>query len=204
MLLQVAGRQSVLPSHWRRPQPGLKRCLHLLRVIPGETQKRGVMTPARILHMPSFRGETALDEAVRPRARDRARMSRLRLHLSATPEEIPFARAAITRLCEHLEIADEVAERIRLAITEACSNCVLHAYDDGDGTATYVLDARVEQRALRVVVSDRGAGVPNARPNVLSSLGFGLRLIRELADSSDVSARPGGGTRVVMRFVLRP
>jgi anti-sigma regulatory factor (Ser/Thr protein kinase) len=131
-------------------------------------------------------------------------MSRLRLHLAATPEEVPFARAAITRLCEHLEIDDEVADRIRLAITEACSNCVLHAYDAGADAATYVLDARVERHALRVVVSDRGVGVRGAQPNVLDSLGFGLSLIRELADSSDISERPGGGTRVVMRFALHP
>ena len=131
-------------------------------------------------------------------------MSRLRLHLSATPEEVPFARAAITRLCEHLDIDGELTERIRLAITEACTNCVLHAYAEGADGATYVLDARTEGRALRVVVCDRGVGVRNAQPNLLASLGFGLNLIKELADSSDISARPGGGTRVVMRFAMHP
>jgi anti-sigma regulatory factor (Ser/Thr protein kinase) len=173
------------------------------------------MAPGRITDELSVRGgaprvpgghqraTALLREAVRPWGRDGARGSRLRLHLFATPEEVPFARAAITRLCEHLEIDDELAERIRLAITEACSNCVLHAYDEGADTATYVLDARVERGALRVVVSDRGAGVPNARPNAAGSLGFGLRLIHDLSDSSDISARPGGGTRVVMRFAMQ-
>jgi serine/threonine-protein kinase RsbW len=134
-------------------------------------------------------------------------MSRLRLHLSATPEEVPFARAAITRLCEHLEIADELAERIRLAVTEACTNCVLHAYEestDAESThaATYVLDARLDEGVMRVVVCDRGVGVGNDRPGEHDGLGFGLAMIQELADSSDVSPRPGGGTRVVMRFAL--
>jgi anti-sigma regulatory factor (Ser/Thr protein kinase) len=129
-------------------------------------------------------------------------MSRLRLHLSATPEEIPFARAAITRLCEHLEIDDERTTRIRLAITEACTNCVLHAYDENADSATYVLDARVERHALRVVVCDRGVGIPNLRPDTPSSLGFGLTLIEALADSTDISPRPGGGMRVLMRFAM--
>jgi anti-sigma regulatory factor (Ser/Thr protein kinase) len=129
-------------------------------------------------------------------------MSRLRLRLSASPEEVPFARAAITRLCEHLEIGDEQTDRIRLAVTEACSNCVLHAYDERADTDTYVLDARVDQHALRVTICDSGVGLHNARVNTHPSLGCGLHLIQGLADSADVSSRPSGGTRVVMRFAM--
>jgi stage II sporulation protein AB (anti-sigma F factor) len=126
----------------------------------------------------------------------------LRLYLSATPEEVPFARAAITRLCEHLEIGDELTERIRLAVTEACTNCVLHAYATSADAATYVLDARIDQHVMRVVVCDRGLGVHSVRPRERDSAGLGLGLIEELADSSYVSPRRGGGTRVVMRFRL--
>jgi stage II sporulation protein AB (anti-sigma F factor) len=140
--------------------------------------------------------------AARLRVRDCARMSRLRLRLSASPEEVPFARAAITRLCEHLEIDDEQTERIRLAVTEACSNCVLHAYAERADGETYVLDARVDLHALRVTVCDSGIGVHNARPNIHPSLGYGLTLIQTLADSAEVSTRPSGGTRVVMRFAM--
>jgi anti-sigma regulatory factor (Ser/Thr protein kinase) len=136
------------------------------------------------------------------RVRDRARMSRLRLRLSASADEVPFARAAITRLCEHLEIEDEQTERIRLAVTEACTNCVLHAYGDGPDTCTYLLDARVDQQALRVTVCDSGVGIHNARGNTRPSLGHGLHLIQSLADSAQVSSRPGGGTRVVMLFAM--
>jgi anti-sigma regulatory factor (Ser/Thr protein kinase) len=148
------------------------------------------------------RDDASLHVALRPRLRERARMSRLRLDLSATAEEVPFARAAITRLCEHLEIDDALTERIRLAVTEACTNCVLHAYDERVEPATYVLDARVDEHALRVVVCDRGLGIHNGRPSEHDNPGLGLGLIEQLADSSDVSARPGGGTRVVMRFAL--
>jgi anti-sigma regulatory factor (Ser/Thr protein kinase) len=140
---------------------------------------------------------------VRRRARDRSRMLRLRLHLSATPGDVPFARAAITRLCEHLEIDDELTERIRLAVTEACSNCVLHAYGGRSDTAMYVLDARVDQKALRVSVCDSGVGVHNSPPSKHDNPGLGLGLIEKLADTSHVSSRPSGGTRVVMRFAMR-
>jgi serine/threonine-protein kinase RsbW len=127
-------------------------------------------------------------------------MSRLRLHLSTAREEIPFARAAITRVCEHLDIGDRLTEDIRLAVTEACANCAIHAYDDSVESPTYVLDADVERGVLRIVVSDRGMGIHESRANKEPSTGLGLSMIEQLADSSSVSARPGGGTRVVMRF----
>jgi anti-sigma regulatory factor (Ser/Thr protein kinase) len=129
-------------------------------------------------------------------------MSRLRLHLSATREEVPFARAAITRLCEHLEIGDRLTEDIRLAVTEACGNCAIHAYDDSAESPTYILDARVEQRVLRIVVNDRGMGIHKSQAHKARSAGHGLHMIEQLADSSSVSARPGGGTCVVMLFPL--
>ncbi|MDX6619045.1 MAG: serine/threonine-protein kinase RsbW [Gaiellales bacterium] len=128
--------------------------------------------------------------------------SRLRLHLRATPADVPFARAAITRLCEHLGIDDQPTEDIRLAVTEACANCACHAYDDSAEFPTYTLDARVDERDLRIVVSDRGMGLESSRASKATSLGYGLGLIQHLARSSHVSARPGGGTRVVMRFPL--
>jgi stage II sporulation protein AB (anti-sigma F factor) len=146
-----------------------------------------------------LRGDSRLEGAIRSQA---ASMSRLRLHLAATREEVPFARAAITRVCEHLGVDDGLTDAIRLAVTEACSNCAIHAYDGHDGSATYLLDARAERDVLRIIVSDRGIGIDESRAHKLRSLGFGLEMIEQLADTSSVSARLGGGTRVVMRFSL--
>jgi serine/threonine-protein kinase RsbW len=129
--------------------------------------------------------------------------ARLRIELEAVPETVPSARGAITRLCEHLELEDELAGNIRLAVTEACSNCVLHAYDSHDAaSATFALEARVEDDALLVVVRDSGVGLRSDRPSK-AGLGLGLRLMREAASSVDISSRPGRGTRVAMRFALR-
>ena len=105
----------------------------------------------------------------------------------------PLARAAITRLCEHLEIDDRPTEDIRLAVTEACSNCALHAYDERAESPTYTLDARVDRRDLRIVVSDRGMGLHGSRANRSGGLGYGLGMIRQLADSSHRIDVPRGG-----------
>ena len=129
--------------------------------------------------------------------------SRLKLELQAVPERVPSARSAITRLCEHLEIEEELAGQIRLAVTEACTNCVLHAYGDATGVgSTFALEARVDDDDLLVVVRDAGTGITAAR-SARAGLGLGLRLMRQAASSVDVTSRPGGGTRVAMRFAIR-
>ncbi|HEY3614599.1 MAG TPA: ATP-binding protein [Gaiellales bacterium] len=129
---------------------------------------------------------------------------RLSISLPATPERVPTARGAITLLCEELEVEAALAGDIRLAVTEACTNCVLHAYvgDCPDEHPTFALEARVEDDELLVVVRDSGSG--ELRPRGGSGgLGFGLGLMRQLASSVDVLARPGRGTRVALRFALR-
>jgi anti-sigma regulatory factor (Ser/Thr protein kinase) len=148
---------------------------------------------------------------------------RLSISLPATPERVPAARGAITLLCEELEIEAALAGDIRLAVTEACTNCVLHAYvgDCPDEHPTFALEARVEDDELLVVVRDSGSGElrprggsgggrggaaargPRGGGGGSGGLGFGLGLMRQLASSVDVLARPGRGTRVALRFALR-
>lgn len=130
-------------------------------------------------------------------------LPRLSLVFPATPEGVPRARAAVTELCEQLGIERRQADDIRLAVTEACTNCVLHSQDDESGDATFVLDARVARDELVIVVRDFGGGLLNA-PVGSGGLGLGMQLIEQLSASSQVSSRPGGGTRVSMRFSVSP
>jgi serine/threonine-protein kinase RsbW len=105
----------------------------------------------------------------------------------------------VTDLCERLGLDSEQADDIRLAVTEACTNCVLHSQGDAPGDATFVLDAHVTGDELVIVVRDFGGGLLQA-PVGSGGLGLGMRLIEQLSASSEVSSRPGGGTRVSMHF----
>jgi anti-sigma regulatory factor (Ser/Thr protein kinase) len=130
-------------------------------------------------------------------------LPRLSLVLPATPEGVPQARTAVTELCERLGLEREQADDIRLAVTEACTNCVLHSQGDGPGDATFVLDASVNRDELVIVVRDFGGGLLRA-PVGSGGLGLGMQLIDQLSESSQFSSRPGGGTRVAMRFNVPP
>lgn len=91
-------------------------------------------------------------------------------------------------------------------MSEACTNCVLHVSPEA-GEATFTLEARLEGRALLVVVSDDGLGLHGKRESSEGSgleLGRGLRLIAHLATGVDIVSRRGSGTRVSMRFLLDP
>jgi len=130
-------------------------------------------------------------------------MPRLSLVLPAVPSGVPRARDAMTDLCGRLGLEQELADDIRLAVTEACTNCVLHSPTQGAAHPTFILDAHVEQGELVVIVRDFGGGLLGA-PAGNGGLGLGMKLIEQLSESSQVSSRPGGGTRVAMRFGVPP
>jgi len=116
------------------------------------------------------------------------------------PEAVTSARSAITALCERLHLEDDVVTRVRIAVNEACINCVQHAYTGENPESTYMVETRVADDALVVVVHDYGIGLPNAGQDVPS--GFGLRMIEELTDGTHISSHPGHGTRIAMRFAI--
>jgi hypothetical protein len=88
-------------------------------------------------------------------------MSRLRLEMPAVADEIPRAQAVIVEFCEQAGVKSHLVEDIRLSVGEVCRNCVEHACQEAGGV-TMTLEARVEGRALLVVVSDDGGGCPRS------------------------------------------
>jgi hypothetical protein len=91
---------------------------------------------------------------------------------------------------------------LKTVVTEACMNCVVHAYEETQGSIE--VDARRDDDALVVTVRDQGAGI---RPRVdvpRDSLRMGLPLIAALSSSFEISGAPGAGTVVTMRMSLSP
>jgi len=118
----------------------------------------------------------------------------------AIPENVSALRHAITELAERAGASERASGDVALAVGEACGNVVLHAYPPGE-TGPLILEARVVDREIEVVITDMGRGmVP--RPNS-TGLGLGLPLMTTLARSLAISDGDGGrGTEVKMRFAL--
>jgi serine/threonine-protein kinase RsbW len=118
----------------------------------------------------------------------------------AIPENVAAIRHAVTGVARRAGAGERAQGDVALAVGEACGNVVLHAYPPGD-TGPLVVEARVLDRELEVVVVDEGRGlVP--RPDS-AGLGLGLPLMTTLARSVNVAGGPEGrGTTVRMTFAL--
>jgi hypothetical protein len=125
----------------------------------------------------------------------------LDLELPARLEHLPSARQAIARVCDQLRLAGLLAGDIRPAVSEAAADCVLHTAAGGHREATIALSARVDGGTLEVVVEDFVGGLVRG-PIGGGGRGSRMRVVRSLADWSDVASSPSRGLRIAMRFAL--
>ena len=118
----------------------------------------------------------------------------------AIPENVSALRHAITELAERAGGSDRACGDVALAVGEACGNVVMHAYPPGE-TGPLIVEARVIERELEVIVSDIGCGmVPRADSG---GLGLGLPLMTTLARTMSIRDGDGSrGTAVTMRLDL--
>lgn len=125
------------------------------------------------------------------------RQDHIELALPARPESVAVIRHLLGAVAERLRLPETVANDVRLAVTEACTNVVRHAYADG-ARGSIEVSVEPEERAVHVVVADRGRGIgPSADT---AGPGLGLPLIAAVAESVKIEQSPGAGSRVAMSF----
>lgn len=106
--------------------------------------------------------------------------------LPATRESVGDARRAIRRFAAGLEVD---LDGVALAISEAVGNVVAHAYGE-DKRGDVELSARASPSELTVTVRDRGRGL--AAGNGMPGAGYGLTIIRRVAERVELADEPGG------------
>ena len=112
-------------------------------------------------------------------------------------ETVARARRAVAAYARRHGADGETLDAITLAFSEAVTNVIRHAYRDGRSGEVRIA-AAVHDGRISVSVEDDGCGhlVPSPRPG----LGFGLRVIDEVADQARITERPQGGTTIRMLF----
>jgi anti-sigma regulatory factor (Ser/Thr protein kinase) len=114
----------------------------------------------------------------------------LRLDLRQDPEAPALARAAITALCAESDIDATTVATVTLLVSEIVTNAVIHP--DVKQPSTIGLLARIAQGAIRVEVTDRGAGfTPRPRDPARVGGGYGLYLLDKVAARWGVETGPG-------------
>ena len=120
------------------------------------------------------------------------------LGLRSRPQTLTIVRGMLAGVAEPLGFDAELLDDLKTAISEACNNVVLHAYGGEAGPMDVALF--VSERHIRVVVEDRGVGVP---ANAEAAGGIGLSVIRALTETMTLEAGPDGGTRLEMTFAAQ-
>ena len=116
-----------------------------------------------------------------------------------------FARAAVGAFIAPMDPNLEELSDIKTAVSEAVTNCIVHAYPDGDGKIT--LTCRVyPDRNIELTVEDHGVGIPDvtaARAPLFTTggqdrSGMGFTIMEKFMTSLQVESAPGRGTTVTM------
>ena len=114
--------------------------------------------------------------------------------LPATLASVRAARQAVRRFAAGLDVD---LDGIALAVSEAVANAVAHGYTD-EFPGTVELTATASPREVTVTVRDRGRGL--AAPTGTPGAGYGLQLVRRLAQRTELAEAPGGGVQLTMAF----
>lgn len=116
-----------------------------------------------------------------------------------------FARAAVAAFAAQLDPAvDELAD-LRTAVSEAVTNAIVHAYPQRLGTVTLTVKL-YENGKIRVVVRDRGQGIPDVEKAMEPLFttggeersGLGFSVMESFTDHLSVRSIPDKGTTVTM------
>jgi serine/threonine-protein kinase RsbW len=117
------------------------------------------------------------------------------LALESRPQTLTIVRGMLAGVADPLGFDAELLDDVKTAVSEACNNVVLHAYEGQPGPMDVQLF--VSDHRIRVVVEDRGIGMP---ADAESAGGIGLSVIRALSETLTLDAGSDGGTRLEMAF----
>lgn len=109
-------------------------------------------------------------------------------------------RTAVFEFAHGAGVLDPPLGDLRLAVSEAVTNSVIHAYRHEQAPGRVEVAAELDDEELRIVVRDAGAGF--APRDDSPGAGFGLLLMKEMADGLEIRDGRPRGTEVHMSFKI--
>lgn len=121
-----------------------------------------------------------------------------------------FARIAVAAFASQLDPTIEELADIKTAVSEAVTNCIIHGYEDQEGTVK--ITCKIQRNQIEIEVSDLGKGIENIelarRPLYTSKAnlersGMGFTIMENFMDELKVESVLGIGTKVTMKKVIQ-
>ena len=138
-------------------------------------------------------------------------MNYMQLTFSARSENEEFARNAVASFALPLNPTLSELSDVKTAVSEAVTNCIVHAYADGEGLIT--LTCETEGDTLHITVADSGKGIEDVEQALtpfFSTLpsqersGMGFTIMQTFMDEFSVNSVKGEGTVVYMSKSFKP
>ena len=143
-------------------------------------------------------------------------INEMKLRLPAISMNESVARSVISSFIASLNPSVEELGDIRCAVSEAVTNCIVHAYrdlPDGEHGNIYISVRLYDSREVSIEISDNGCGIEDVKLAMTPAYttgpsdercGMGFLVMESFSDSLSVKSRPGRGTTVLMRKILKP
>ena len=130
----------------------------------------------------------------------------MKMEFLAISENEGFARVAVGAFAAGLNpTVDELAD-IKTAVSEAVTNCIIHGYEQREGSIW--IQCRIEENQIEIAVTDTGKGIRDieqareplftTKPELERS-GMGFAFMEAFMDEVEVASEVGKGTCVTMR-----
>lgn len=121
-----------------------------------------------------------------------------------------FARITVAAFAAQLDPTVEELADIKTAVSEAVTNCIVHGYEDTEGTVK--VKATLLNNVIEIEVSDNGKGIEDvelARKPLyttkgnLERSGMGFTIMESFMDEVEIHSVVGIGTKVVMKKKIK-
>lgn len=138
-------------------------------------------------------------------------MNSFDMRLAAKSHNEAFARNVVASFAVEISPTLEEINDIKTAVSEAVTNCVVHAYKDGNGIVEIECKIDEKERSIEIVVRDFGKGIADVKQAVEPFFttspedersGMGFTIIETFMDEMSVESTPGKGTVVRMKKVM--
>ena len=142
-------------------------------------------------------------------------INEMKLRLPAKSVNEGVCRAVISAFSAELNPTVEELGDLRCAVSEAVTNCIVHGYKGKNPDTSYIyISVRLyDSREITVEISDNGCGIDDVEIAMQPSFttggdgercGMGFLVMQSFTDSLSVKSKPGRGTTVLMRKILKP
>jgi len=121
-----------------------------------------------------------------------------------------FARVTVAAFAAQLDPTIEELADIKTAVSEAVTNCIVHAYEEGEGIVK--IKAKLLSDEIEIEISDTGKGIEDIElakkplytsKGNLERAGMGFTIMESFMDDVDVHSVVGIGTKVIMRKKIK-